>query len=100
MNPTGITQKLEKGTIVGKASDADCVQGEDYVNWNSGAGGEVREGDHQGVGGEDVEVLGGAGDGVGWDGAGGGGGQGMAGCGVGGKDEEVKVVSLKSIQWN
>ena len=43
-NPTGFTQKLEKGAIVGEASEAECIRADDDIvnkHLNQGVGGEV-----------------------------------------------------------
>ena len=93
-NPTGFTQKLEEGTIVGDAVDAECVSCDSAVNCDQSDSGVVGEGleGSRGSGGEAVGVLGDAGgkDGNGGSGGGGGaGGSGAGGGGVGGKVEEV-----------
>ena len=93
-NPTGFTQKLEEGTIVGEAVDAECVSCDSAVNCDQSDSGVVGEGleGSGGSGGEAVGVLGDAGgkDGTGGSGGGGGaGGSGAGGGGVGGKVEEV-----------
>ena len=66
VNPTGFTRRLEEGTIVGKASEAQCIQAGDCVG---GRVGEV----NKGVGGQDGTA----------------GGMVVVGRGVGGKVVEV-----------
>ena len=67
-NPTGITQKFEKGSCIGLASEVECISAAEVTR---GVGGEDVE-VTRGVSGEDVEVIRGVGgevalDGGSWD---------------------------------